>query len=85
MKKRIILAGFVTFLLFLTSFSSAGAALRAEPVVRSPFDYGDRYQTDLFTGTANYSYPIKVPKGTNDLMPEALLSYSSGGAKDFSN
>ncbi len=41
-----------------------------------------RYQTDLFSGSSSYSYPIKVPKGTNDLTPNISLSYSSGAARD---
>src|SRR5581483_2185733 len=31
----------------------------------------------LFTGTAQYSYPIKVPQGTNDLTPDVSLAYES--------
>lgn len=83
MKTKFILTIFITFIVFFASFSRAGAALRAEPVERSPFDQRDRYQTDLFSGSAEYFYPIKVPKGTNDLTPEISLSYSSAGARDM--
>lgn len=43
----------------------------------------DKYTTDLFTGTANYSYPFKVPKGTNDLTPEVSFNYNSSGTRDL--
>ena len=83
MKKRIILTSFVTFLLFLTSFSPAFAAFRSEPVSLFPLHQRDKFDTDLFSGSATYSYPIKVPKGTNDLAPEVSLSYNSAGVRDF--
>ena len=83
MKIKIISTIFITTLIFLSAFAPAFAALRAEPVARSPFGQRDRYETDLFTGSAVYSYPINVPKGTDDLTPEVSLEYNSAGAKDF--
>jgi len=35
------------------------------------------YQTQLFPGSATYSYGIEVPSGTNDLSPELSLNYNS--------
>jgi YD repeat-containing protein len=35
------------------------------------------YQTQLFPGSATYSYGIEVPQGTNDLSPQLSLSYNS--------
>jgi YD repeat-containing protein len=38
--------------------------------------YG-QYQTNLYPGSASYSYPIFVPKGINGLAPNVLISYNS--------
>jgi YD repeat-containing protein len=38
------------------------------------------FQTSMFTGSASYVYPLTLPKGTNGLTPEVLLSYDSGSA-----
>jgi len=82
MKKRIFASFVILLALLLGSFSSAFAALRADPVPLSPFNQRDRFDTDLFSGSATYEYPIKVPKGTNDLTPEISLSYNSAGVRD---
>src|SRR5688572_17355957 len=84
MKKSALKVLIFTVILFLTAFAPAFGALRAEPVTRSPLGQVDRFETDLFSGSAVYSYPINVPKGTNDLTPEVSLSYNSQGAKEFS-
>ena len=34
------------------------------------------FAVSLFTGAASYSYPIEVPKGTNDLQPLLTISYN---------
>ncbi len=34
------------------------------------------YQTNLFTGSASYSYAIEVPPGVNSLQPQVYLSYN---------
>src|SRR5918992_1483402 len=83
MKNR-LLAPFVLFLLFfLTHVPTALAVLRAEPVAKTPAFLRDKFATDLFTGGAVYSYPITVPKGTNDLTPDVSLTYNSLGSRDF--
>lgn len=69
---------------FLVNVSPVLAAFEAYPAARSPLQLRDRYETDLFTGSAVYSYPIKVPKGTNDLTPAVSLTYNSLGARDLS-
>jgi len=84
MKKSALKIVLFTLILFLVAFAPASAALRAEPVTRSPLGQVDRYDTDLFTGGVVYSYPINIPKGTNDLTPEVSLSYNSHGARDLS-
>lgn len=40
---------------------------------------GDRFQPDLVRGTGNYSVPLHLPKGPNELQPSFQLSYSTGG------
>ena len=39
---------------------------------------GDRFQPDLVKGTGNYSIPIDLPKGPNEIVPSLSLSYSTG-------
>lgn len=71
----------ISFLLF--PIDVILAALPPLPVPRTPLNQRDRFQTDLFSGSANYSFPLNVPKGTNDLTPEVTLSYSSSGVQDL--
>jgi RHS repeat-associated protein len=39
---------------------------------------GDRFQPDLVRGTGNYSVPLNLPKGANELQPSLKLTYSTG-------
>ncbi len=39
---------------------------------------GEKFSPDLFTGTGNFSVPIAVPVGRNQLHPSLSLSYSTG-------
>lgn len=39
---------------------------------------GEKFSPDLFTGTGNFSVPIAVPEGRNQLHPSLSLSYSTG-------
>lgn len=39
---------------------------------------GDRFQPDLVKGTGNYSVPIDLPKGPNEIAPKVSLTYSTG-------
>ena len=83
MKNRFFATLSLSLLLFLTSVSPALAALQSHPAARSPLFLHDRFDTDLFTGGAVYTYPINVPKGTNNLTPVVSLNYNSLGARDF--
>jgi YD repeat-containing protein len=74
---------FVILLLFKLGVNKVFAGLQSVAQSSQPIDLRDRFETDLFTGSGVYSYAIKVPKGTNDLMPEISLSYSSLGARDL--
>lgn len=65
------------------SSSLAFAALTSELSPQFPRNQRDKFSTDLFTGTATYTYPIKLPKGTNDLTPEVIFSYNSAGVHDL--
>jgi RHS repeat-associated protein len=38
--------------------------------------YGS-YSTDLFPGSATYTYPIEIPEGTNGLKPSISITYNS--------
>ena len=40
-------------------------------------DMGGEANVGIFTGAATYSYPLKVPPGTNSLTPGIELSYNS--------
>jgi len=40
-----------------------------------------QYSTNLFPGSATYSYPIEVPKGVNGLQPSVVVSYNSQSVK----
>src|SRR3712207_825510 len=83
MKKTALGILFAILMLFSLYLTPAFADLRAVPLLRSPLGQRDRYETDLFTGSVAYSYPIKVPEGTNGLTPEVSLSYSNLGARDL--
>jgi virulence plasmid B protein len=83
MKNRIAASLFLSLLFFVTPFAHAFAALESHPTARSPRELRGRFDTDLFTGGAVYSYPVTVPKGTDDLTPAVSLSYNSLGARDF--
>ena len=37
----------------------------------------DFFEVKLYTGAVKYSYPLKVPLGTNNLQPEVSLFYNS--------
>jgi RHS repeat-associated protein len=39
---------------------------------------GEKFSPDLFTGTGNFTVPLDLPVGRNDLQPELNLSYSTG-------
>jgi len=39
---------------------------------------GEKFVSDLHTGTGNFSVPIAVPPGRNDFKPSINLSYSTG-------
>lgn len=82
MKKRIIFSIFISIVLLLNC-SIRSLALDATPLGYSPHEQRDRYNTDLYTGSATYSYPINVSKGTNDLTPDVSLNYNSSGSKDL--
>jgi len=84
MKKQFIIVSVISLLFFLGSYSPSFAAMQTIPGSSAPANQRDRYQTDLFTGSATYSYPVQVPKGTNDLTPDVSLSYSSSGVHDLS-
>src|SRR2546422_4706220 len=77
MKKQIILSIGLSLLFLLGSSAPSFAVLQALPAASEPANQRDKYQTDLFTGAATYSYPIKVPKGTDNLTPDVSLSYDN--------
>jgi len=39
---------------------------------------GEKFSTDLFTGSANFNVPIELPAGRNGFQPQLSLGYSSG-------
>ncbi|MFH0860213.1 MAG: toxin TcdB middle/N-terminal domain-containing protein, partial [Candidatus Altiarchaeota archaeon] len=47
----------------------------------SPLTLEDAFETSLFTCGGSYSYPLKLPPGTNGLTPQVVLSYNSHGSK----
>ena len=48
------------------------------PIVKSVEDTSivDSFSVSLFSGTAVYSHPIDIPKGTNDLQPLLSIFYN---------
>lgn len=84
MKIKLLISFLSSFLILLGFTSSIYAEISAEPARHMSSSSRDLYQTDIFTGSATYSYPLKVPKGTDDLTPDISLSYYSGAAHDVS-
>jgi|GEM_PF-2245152 len=82
MKRKLSIIFPVLFGLLLFIPRPVFAGLESIPSSRV-FDYSGKYDTDLFSGSATYSYPIKVPKGTNDLTPNVSLSYTTAAAQSF--
>lgn len=39
---------------------------------------GEKFSPDLFTGTGNFTIPIKLPPGRNGFQPQLSLGYSTG-------
>jgi len=44
----------------------------------------DNFQTDLYTGAAQYSYPLNLPEGRNGIAPHLSLQYNSKNQNPFS-
>ncbi len=82
MKRQVIVSFFVVSLFFLGSSVQALAAVETLPGAPAPTNQRDKFQADLFTGSSTYSYPIKVPKGTDDQTPAVSLSYNNQGNHD---
>lgn len=78
---KIIASIALSFVILFSSISPLFANYSI-PNNTAPTHQRDKFSTDIFTGTANYSYPLKVPKGTNDLTPEIAINYSSAGVRD---
>lgn len=84
-------ANIIVFMLFLFMlFSSSSFADDLDPRYKfsgvkppdSPYkNTWGAFQTDLFSGSAGYSYKIDVPPGTNGLAPKLSVSYNSHSAK----
>ncbi len=80
MRKQIIASIGLSLLFLLGTSAQAFAGLQSLPGASAPTNQRDKYQTDLYTGAATYSYPLKVPKGTNNLTPDVSLSYDNQSA-----
>src|SRR3990167_942800 len=87
MLKKGQFAWILAFLLFLVPLAYA-ADDQYKPYLHKPSIpehpkaklYG-KYTTNLFPGAGTYSYPIEVPKGTNNLQPSISISYNSQSVK----
>src|SRR5581483_7611084 len=75
MKKQLLIILLIVTILFFRNYSHSYAALSSQSVPTSPLNQRDKYQTNLFSGSAEYSYSVPVPKGTNNLTPDVSLSY----------
>lgn len=82
--KKIILSILLVLSVFLAGSFQPVLAYKSDPAPRLPANHRDRYETDLFTGSATYSYSLNVPKGTNDLTPDLTFHYNSAGSRDHS-
>lgn len=85
MKLKLPIITIITLGMLLCSNYKAFADLQAVPNFQEPYNQRDSYDTDLFSGSSTYDYPIKVPKGTDDLTPEVSLSYNSSGTHDVTS
>ena len=60
--------------------TDSGSENKAAPLVQDAAATlkltGKEYRTDLFTGSASYTYPLDVPEGINDLKPVVAFYYN---------
>lgn len=82
---RVFISVIIAVVLLSSSYALAQAVLKVGPPTETLLDPSQRFDPDLFSGSASYSYPINLPKGTNDLTPNVSLSYNSSATRDSSN
>ena len=88
MNKKVIKTIMVCFLLILLIKFSIAADDEYKPYLHKAavpehpkLELYSQYKTNLFPGTATYTYNIEVPKGTNGLTPELSVYYNSQTVK----
>lgn len=83
--KKIFAATAISTILFIGSYALAFAGLQTFSGNQAPQEKNEAYKTDLYTGSATYSYDISVPKGTNGLTPTVSLSYNNQAAHGYTS
>jgi len=89
-RAKLVIISLFFMLILINSYLSAQAypnlyKVTGNPEFVPPISTADpkAFQTDLFTGTAVFNYPIFMPEGTAGVKPTINVSYESGGTNSL--
>ncbi len=85
MKKILIYSLAIIFVSLIAGVPQVSAGLQTVHPQKAPTEQKNNYETHLFTGSAAYTFQVKVPKGTNDVTPGVTLFYNSNSTRSLTS